>query len=94
MMQYVNMIGTTELLVLILFVIPIIVVIAIVASRKSKNTFQEDMSDLQSNPPVTEENPDKIKNDQNNNSLNILKTRLAKGEITKAEYDELKKEFQ
>ncbi|QLH03819.1 hypothetical protein C5F47_05255 [Nitrosopumilus cobalaminigenes] len=52
------------------------------------------MSDLQSNPPVTEENPDKIKNDQNNNSLNILKTRLAKGEITKAEYDELKKEFQ
>ncbi len=94
MMQYVNMIGSTEIIVLVLFVIPIIVVIAIVANRKSKNSFQEDMSDLQSNPPETVESPDKIKNDQNNNSLNILKSRLAKGEITKSEYDELKKEFE
>lgn len=32
-------------------------------------------------------------NEQNAKSLKILKERLAKGEITKEEYDELKKEF-
>ena len=35
-----------------------------------------------------------IKNEQNIKSLSILKERLAKGEISKEEYDDLKKEFE
>lgn len=34
-----------------------------------------------------------VRKEQNDNALSILKERLAKGEITKAEYDDLKKEF-
>jgi uncharacterized membrane protein len=34
-----------------------------------------------------------VETEQNERALNILKGRLVKGEITKEEYDKLKKEF-
>ena len=63
----------------------IIMTIIIIKKRKKK-----DLST--SNEPRN--NPRIIKEEQNMNSLKILKERLAKGEISKEEHSDLKKEFE
>jgi len=77
-------IAGAEWIWLILGVIVIVSIIAAVAKRKKKSVEigMEDVG-LTSN----ETQP------KNEKPLKILKQRLAKGEITKEDYDELKKEF-
>jgi uncharacterized membrane protein len=72
----------------IIFLIIIAVIISVVISLVRKRT--------NSNIIVKDENVDirKIQEEQNTNSLKILKERLAKGEITKEEFNKLKIEFE
>jgi uncharacterized membrane protein len=90
MIQYSNFIALEMLILIILFVIIIVTVIAVAIKRKSPSQVQEE-------PQITEEfeeNVSTITKEQDARSMKILKERLAKGEITKEEYDELKKEFE
>ena len=73
------------LIPLIIIGVVIAVVIGIMRKRKNANAKVKD---------GPQENLTEIKHDQNIKSLNIIKERLAKGEISKEEYDELKKEFE
>ena len=79
--------GYGVILVLILIVVGIVIGVAVVIrKRKRKPQVSETKtSDEKIEPSVETE--------QNERALNILKGRLAKGEITKKEYDKLKKEF-
>ncbi len=69
---------------IIIFVIVIVSVIAVVRKRKKKS-IGIGLVDVGSDSKETLT--------KNEKPLKILKERLAKGEITKEEYDELKKEF-
>jgi uncharacterized membrane protein len=71
----------------ILALIILIPLIAIFVIKKRKNGNIETKHDIKNTSS-------KIINEQNTKSMNILKERLAKGEISKYEYDELKKEFE
>jgi len=74
------------ILVLILIVIGIVGVIAVVKRRKRKQQIHE-------TKPSDKKIDSKVEIEQNASALNILKGRLARGEISKDEYDKLKKEF-
>lgn len=63
----------------------IAVVIGIKRRKKVQNIIIHD---------TLPKNTQRIRDEQNNNSLNILKERLAKGEISKEEYNQLRKEFE
>jgi len=92
MIQYSNMIGIIELLlVIILFVIPIVVAVGIIRKRKN---HPDVVKDEPKTKEVHTENIATISDEQNVRSVKILRERLAKGEISKKEYDELKKEFE
>jgi uncharacterized membrane protein len=73
-----------------MFIIIIGIIIAVVVSSiiKKIKKRKEGIPIGEEDKPVTE-----ITN-QNDKAMRILKQRLAKGEITKEEYDELKKEFE
>lgn len=86
MIQYSNMIVGTEIIFLIIIGVIIAVVISVVRKRKNSNVIVKDDS--------KEDDVSTIKQEQNVNSLKILRERLAKGEITKEEYDNLKQEFE
>jgi uncharacterized membrane protein len=74
------------LMVLIVAIIIVTIIIIIIlkkrmkSSTKTKDVVQKDIS--------------RINDEQNTKSINIIKERLAKGEISKEEYDKLKKEFE
>ena len=85
MIQYYNMIGSTELIFLIIIGVIIIVAISAVRKRKNRDIIAQD---------EPQGNVSTVKEEQNANSLKILRERLAKGEITKEEYDKLKNEFE
>lgn len=84
--QYQDSYGYGGILSLILIVV-IVVVIAVVIKKKRKPKTS------QTNTVVEKIEPS-VETEQNERALSILKGRLAKGEITKKEYDELKKEFE
>lgn len=74
-----------------IFLIPLAIIGAIIGvviglkRRKKSNSIERN---------TTLKNTQAIKDEQNNYSLNILKERLAKGEISKEEYEKLKREFE
>ncbi len=73
-----------EIFFLIIIVVIIAVVISLVRKRNNSNIIVKDESvDI-----------GKIQEEQNTSSLKILKERLAKGEITKEEFNKLKSEFE
>ena len=74
------------ILLIPLAIIGVIITIVIIRIQRRKN-----QGDTITNLP--QKDTTVIKNEQNLKSLSILKERLAKGEITKEEYDKLKKEF-
>ena len=83
-------ISITEIFLLILILIFVVTTIAIVIKRKMRPT--QEQIELNSTEKL-DEYTSSISKEQNIRSSRILKERLAKGEITKKEYDELKKEF-
>lgn len=76
----------------IMIALPIIISIPTYYVRKWTRLFNDSLN--QTPKDVTENDESSEINEQNAKSLKILKERLAKGEITKEEYDELKKEFE
>ena len=84
--------GMLGVVLLLIIVIPIGVIIAVVIKRSKKayNEGKREASGKGNN--YSEDRSKKSSTDQKN--IQILKERLAKGEITKQEYDELKKEFE
>lgn len=64
----------------------IIGVVVAAVRRKKKKKVEIGLEDVGSNSEQTQ--------DQNKKALSILKERLAKGEISKEEYEKLKEEFQ
>ncbi|NIP61465.1 MAG: hypothetical protein GWN01_05020 [Nitrosopumilaceae archaeon] len=75
------------ILLIPLAIIGTIIAVAVVLKRRKKDQ----------NTMIHNTRPKKTqatKDEQNNNSLNILKERLAKGEISKEEYEKLKREFE
>lgn len=79
--------GYGGILVLILIVVGIVIgVTVVIRKRKRKPQVSETKTKDEKIEPSAE-------TEQNERALNILKGRLAKGEITKEEYDKLKKEF-
>ena len=85
MIQYFNMIGIMEISILVIIFVIIATIILVIPKRQNDDVEVEDtpQKDIQT-----------IKEKQNDDSLGIIKERLAKGEISKKEYDELKKEFE
>lgn len=75
----------------IMIALPIIMVVPTYYVRKWTRLFNDNLN--QTPKDETENDESSEINEQNAKSLKILKERLAKGEITKEEYDELKKEF-
>jgi len=74
-------------------IIVIVVVVIIVASVSIGLSIRKKR--LESRPVSSElDQENAIKKAQNQKALDILKSRLVKGEITKEEYDNLKKEFE
>lgn len=83
-MYFTNFIAGQEWFFLIIIGIIAAVVISAIRKRKNKDIIVQDNSKNYSTS---------IK-EQNEKSLKILKERLAKGEIKKDEYENLKKEFE
>ena len=85
-----------DFLILLAFLIIVIIVGIIIAVLLIKKRNGEKKSDHSNylNDIVSENNIASKKQEQNKQTIKILKERLAKGEITKKEYDELKKEFE
>ena len=86
-----NFVVGTAWIWLVIIIFAIVIPIAVWRSRKNKTqeNFKEE---------AEYEYREKLEHDddvqsQNANALRILKERLAKGEISKTEYDKLKKEF-
>lgn len=76
-------------------VIVISIAIPVKYVRKWTKEYNNNLNEIQENIPTSDfESTEDLKKEQNNNSLKILKERLAKGEITREEYDELKKNFE
>lgn len=89
--------GSGYLLFFILLIIPIIAAVFII--RKSKKAYKEGYEELSNNDKNSETDDSKtieesFDTQKNSEFIGILKERLAKGEITKEEYLELKKEFE
>jgi uncharacterized membrane protein len=83
--QYQSSYEYGSILSLILIVIGIVVV-AVIIKRKRKPQVNQTKT-------IDKKIESSVETEQNEKALSILKGRLAKGEITKEEYDKLKKEF-
>ena len=83
--------GILAALVIIGVIIGIVVWISLLIKTRKRNKSKNYESKIDSTNDEKIEMP--IEKEQNNKALSILKERLAKGEITKKDYDKLKKEF-
>ena len=83
--------GMLGYLILVIILIPLGVIVAVIIKR-SKKSYNEGKKLAEKNNNLIKDSIGKNTNDQKN--IQILKERLAKGEITKEEYDTLKKEFE
>src|SRR3989338_2977676 len=83
--------GILAILVIIGVVIGIVVWISLLIKTRKRNKAKNYESRIDSTNDEKIETP--IEKEQDDKALSILKERLAKVEITKKEYDELKKEF-
>ena len=97
-------------LIILLILIGVVVFVLLVIRTRKQNTKMQNHQDeliirklknksIKKPEEITEGEPkgeefSAIMQEQNIDSLKIIKERLAKGEITKKEYDELKKEFE
>jgi len=78
----------------IMIALPIIMAIPTHYVRKWTRQFNDNLSYAQESSSQISDNMSDINKEQNAKSLKILKERLARGDISKEEYDELKKEFE
>ena len=79
----------------IIMAFPIVMTIPTYFVRKWTRQFNDNLSYTpQETPSPIQDNFSEINNEQNTKSLKILKERLARGDVSKEEYDELKKEFE
>ena len=62
--------------------------------RRWTREYNANLPPMPQSSVVEDDTLEKIKDEQNTRSLKILKERLAKGEITKEEYEDLKKGFE
>lgn len=79
-----------EWIALVALVLAIVIPVAIWKSRKKK----ADESEVNAVDEPNLEIKDDLEKSQNENAIKILKERLAKGQISKEEYDKLKEEFE
>lgn len=79
--------GYGWILVLILIVVSIVIGVTVVIKKRRR---KPQVSEIKTEDGKMKQS---IEIEQNERALNILKGRLVKGEITKEEYDKLKKEF-
>ncbi len=80
--------GMEWLIILIVIAVIIGSSVAIGLSMRKRRLESRQKGSIAQDPKTT------VKMDQNQKALDILKSRLARGEITKEEYDNLKKEFE
>ena len=79
----------------LVFTIPIIIVIPVYHIKKWARQFNDNLNyTSKTSPTIIQDNLSEINKEQNTRSLKILKERLVRGELSKEEYLNLKKEFE